>query len=74
MGNAMKAVVYLLEDQAKRCLRLAHRCQNKNAERILRLLAVDLMLAVEQHQRSDLATQLAALRPPAAPAPIKELA
>lgn len=61
----MKAVVYLLEAQAQRCLKLAYQCHNPNAERILRLLAVDLMLAVEQHQRASLATQLAALKPPA---------
>ena len=57
----MKAVVYLLETQADRCLKLAAQCQTKSAKRTMRLLAVDLMLAVEQHQRSDLATQLAAL-------------
>ena len=69
----MKAVVYLLETQADRCLKLAAQCQNKSAERLLRLLAVDLMLAVEQHQRADLATQLAALLPPGEIAKTKEL-
>lgn len=38
---------FLLEQQAERCIRLAYQCQNKNAERFLRLLAVDLMLAAQ---------------------------
>lgn len=43
----MKASVQLLEEQAQQCIRLAYQCQNKNAEKFLRLLAVDLMLAAE---------------------------
>ena len=43
----MKVVVRLLEEHAERCIQLAYQCQNKNAERFLRLLAVDLMLAAE---------------------------
>ena len=43
----MKVVVGLLEEHAERCIQLAYQCQNKNAERFLRLLAVDLMLAAE---------------------------
>ena len=69
----MKAVVYLLETQADRCLKLAAQCESKSAERIMRLLAVDLMLAVEQHQRSDLATQLAVLTTPIGSVRVKEL-
>lgn len=37
----------LLEEYAERCIQLAYRCQNKNAEKFLRLLAVDLMLEAE---------------------------
>ena len=37
----------LLEEYAERCIRLAFGCQNKNAEKFLRLLAVDLMLEAE---------------------------
>ena len=70
----MQGVVFLLEDQAARCLKLAHQCHNKNAERILRLLAVDLMIEVEQYQRADLATQFAQLRRSTKPASMKELA
>ena len=40
----------LLEDYAERCIQLAYQCQNKNAERFLRLLAVDLMLAARMQQ------------------------
>ena len=40
----------LLEEQAERCIRLAYECQNKNAERFLRLLAVDLMLAAQMQR------------------------
>jgi hypothetical protein len=40
----------LLEEYAQRCIRLAYGCQNKNAERFLRLLAVDLMLAARMQQ------------------------
>ncbi len=40
-----------LEEYAQRCIRLAYECQNKNAERFLRLLAVDLMLAARMQQR-----------------------
>ena len=43
----MQVVVRLLEEHAERCIQLAYQCQNKNAERFLRLLAVDLMLAAE---------------------------
>lgn len=39
-----------LEDQAQRCIQLAYQCQNKKAERFLRLLAVDLMLAARMQQ------------------------
>ena len=46
----MRLWVRLLEEQAERCLSLAYQCQNKDAERIMRLLAVDLMLAAEQHR------------------------
>jgi hypothetical protein len=40
----------LLEGYAERCIQLAYQCQNKNAERFLRLLAVDLMLAARMQQ------------------------
>jgi hypothetical protein len=40
----------LLEDYAERCIQLAYQCENKNAERFLRLLAVDLMLAARMQQ------------------------
>ncbi len=46
----MRVFVRLLEEQAERCIQLAYQCQNKNAERILRMLAVDLMLAAEEQR------------------------
>ena len=47
----------LLDQYGERCIKLAYQCQNKNAERFFRLLAVDLMLAAEQHRpRRDSAT------------------
>lgn len=59
----MKVVVRLLEEHAERCIQLAYQCQNKNAERFLRLLAVDLMLAAEvRRQRPEkIADELAEL-------------
>lgn len=46
----MKVFVRLLEEQAERCIELAHQCHTQKAERVLRLLAVDLMLAAEGHR------------------------
>ena len=46
---------FLLEEHAERCIKLAYQCQNKNAERFLRLLAVDLMLAAEQYRPGNAA-------------------
>lgn len=43
----------LLEEQAQRCIQLAYQCENKNAERFLRLLAVDLMLAARMHRATQ---------------------
>ena len=43
----MRLAVRLLEEHAERCIQLAYQCQNETAERFLRLLAVDLMLAAE---------------------------
>ena len=40
----------LLEQHAQRCIQLAYQCQNKNAERLMRLLAVDLMLTAGQQR------------------------
>ena len=51
----------LLEQQAQRCIKLAYQCQNKNAERFLRLLAVDLMLAAQLRRPRDDADPLAEL-------------
>ena len=52
----------LLERHAERCIQLAYQCQNKNAERFLRLLAVDLMLAAElQRPRGAAKDELAEL-------------
>ena len=45
-----KVFSQFLEDYAERCIQLAYQCQNKNAERFLRLLAVDLMLAARTQQ------------------------
>ena len=70
----MQGAVLLLEDQAQRCLKLAHQCQNKKVGRILRLLAVDLMIEVEHHQRADLAAQFAELRQSAKTATAEALA
>jgi hypothetical protein len=60
----MTDVVRLLERHAERCVILARTCQNKRAERFLRMLAVDLMLEAEAEQRAELAAQFAALRAP----------
>jgi hypothetical protein len=59
----MRVVVSLLEEHAERCIQLAYQCQNKNAERFLRLLAVDLMLAAELHRphRASAEDELATL-------------
>jgi hypothetical protein len=59
----MKVVARLLDEHAERCIQLAYQCQNKNAERFLRLLAVDLMLAAEvRRQRPEkIADELAQL-------------
>ena len=46
-GSGMRVLVRLLEEHAERCIQLAYQCRTKNAERFLRLLAVDLMLAAE---------------------------
>ncbi len=51
----------LLERHAERCIQLAYQCQNKNAERILRLLAVDLMLAAELQRPRAAKDELAEL-------------
>jgi hypothetical protein len=53
----------ILESYAERCIQLAYQCQNKNAERFLRLLAVDLMLAAQARQphRRQIADELADL-------------
>lgn len=58
----MNVNVRLLEDSAEQCLKLAYQCRNKNAERFLRLLAVDLMLAAERQQRASRNAGLAKLR------------
>ena len=63
----MTKVVRTLEQHAQHCVTLAGKCRNKRAERIMRMLAVDLMLAAEQQQRAELAAQFAALRTPAPP-------
>ncbi len=70
----MQIAARLLEQQAGRCLTLAYQCKNKNAERILRLLAVDLMLAVEQHQRANMAAQIAKFKRSIEARPVKEVA
>lgn len=44
----MRVWVRLLEEQAELCLKLAYQSKSKKAERLLRLLAVDLMLAAEK--------------------------
>jgi hypothetical protein len=56
----------LLEEQAQRCIQLAYQCENKNAERFLRLLAVDLMLAARM--------QATAQQTPAVASPVSRLA
>jgi hypothetical protein len=48
----MKVVARLLEEQAEQCIQLAYQCQNKKAEKVLRLLAVDLMLAAQSQRTS----------------------
>lgn len=59
----MRVFVRLLEEQAERCIQLAYQCRNKNAERFLRLLAVDLMLAAEvrRPRRNAVADEFAEL-------------
>ena len=42
---------WMLEQVAERCVELAQKCQNKKAERILRLLAVDLLLETQNLHR-----------------------
>jgi hypothetical protein len=46
----MNSTSNALETYAQRCIQLAYKCENKTAERLLRLLAVDLMLAAEQQR------------------------
>jgi hypothetical protein len=58
----MSVPVRLLQKHAERCLELAYRCRNKNAERILRLLATDLLLAAAHQQRPGRADRFAELR------------
>ena len=62
-GSAMRVFVRLLEEHAERCIQLAYQCRNKNAERFLRLLAVDLMLAAEvrRPRRKAVSDELAEL-------------
>lgn len=55
---------HLLEEQAQRCIQLAYQCDNKNAERFLRLLAVDLMLAARMQASQGAAREAAAPRSP----------
>ena len=59
LRGCSKVFSQFLENYAERCIQLAYQCQNKNAERFLRLLAVDLMLAARMQQPQpvkDLAT------------------
>ena len=54
----------LLEQHAQRCIQLAYQCQNKSAERLMRLLAADLMLAAGQQRprpKASVTDQLDAL-------------
>ncbi len=53
--------VSLLEQYAERCIQLAYRCQNKNAEKLMRLLAVDLMLEAEVRRPLAIEDELADL-------------
>ena len=58
----MKVSVRLLEEHAEQCIQLAYLCKNKNAERFLRLLAVDLMLAAQlRRPHGKVADELAEL-------------
>lgn len=57
----MRDVVKLLENHAERCIQLAYQCRNKDAERFLRLLAVDLMLAAQLRRPHSFDTGLADL-------------
>ena len=50
LRGCSKVFSQFLENYAERCIQLAYQCQNKNAERFLRLLAVDLMLAARMQQ------------------------
>jgi hypothetical protein len=52
----------LLQQHAERCLELAYQCRNRKAERFLRLLATDLLLAAAQRQRPGDTDRLAELR------------
>ncbi|MBM3359801.1 MAG: hypothetical protein FJY54_19110 [Betaproteobacteria bacterium] len=60
----MTKAVRSLEQHAQHCLELAATCQNKRAERVMRMLAVDLMLAAERQRRQDLGAQFVALSGP----------
>ena len=73
----MKVFVRLLEEQAEQALRLAYESQSKTAERFLRLLAVDLALAAEEHrnriqERAKAAAAAVVAKPPA-PAKAKKM-
>jgi hypothetical protein len=58
----MSVPVRLLQQHAERCLELAYRCRSRNAERYLRLLATDLLLAAAQQQRPGETDRFAELR------------
>lgn len=78
LGSAsVKVFVRLLEEQAEQALRLAYESQSKTAERFLRLLAVDLALAAEEHrnriqERAKAAAAAVVAKPPA-PAKAKKM-
>jgi hypothetical protein len=48
----MRVIVRLLEETANRCLQLSTESQHEKASRVMRLLAVDLMLAAEQRRHN----------------------
>jgi hypothetical protein len=48
----MRVFVRLLEEAADRCLQLSYQSRHEKASRVMRLLAVDLMLAAEQRRHN----------------------
>ena len=49
----MRSTAQQLEEHARHCLDVAFRCQDERVRRILRLLAIDLVMAAEEQGRIE---------------------